>query len=414
MLISGVVCSVEDRPLTISELIDIALTNNPSTKQAWWNANRAAASLGSSYSSYYPQLALQASASHGYDFQFTNGPDTNYTLLSADLVLSALLYDFGARSAGVASAKAGLQAAQWSKDWNIQHVIVTVLENVYATLHAQEVLQAAQTSLEEANKILAAAQEMHRVGLTPISDIYLSEATAAQMRMELSMQKALLDIQRGKLATVLGLPATKQLTLAEINPVETLPVPEIQGLIDLAMQRRADLLARQARLAESLANKEKAFAGYGPKIAFSARGGADHAVKDRASAAHYQFLVSLEMPLFDGLNTMYQNRMAYADTQLSMESVAELELTIAMEVLTHSRTLEALQALLPVAERCLVNAQKSYDSMLEKYRAGKDSITEVSTAQSALAAARVRYSDVKTRLLSALANLAYATGTLME
>jgi outer membrane protein TolC len=49
---------------------------------------------------------------------------------------------------------------------------------------------------------------------------------------------------------------------------------------------------------------------------------------------------------------------------------------------------------------------------MEKYQAGKERITELSNAQLQLAEARVRYSDVKTKWLTALANLAYATGTL--
>ena len=48
LAISGNLASEElpARPLTMTELVDIALQNNPSTKQAWWNARRAAAALG--------------------------------------------------------------------------------------------------------------------------------------------------------------------------------------------------------------------------------------------------------------------------------------------------------------------------------------------------------------------------------
>ena len=35
-----------DRPLSLGELVDVALENQPATKLAWWNAKRAAAAVG--------------------------------------------------------------------------------------------------------------------------------------------------------------------------------------------------------------------------------------------------------------------------------------------------------------------------------------------------------------------------------
>ena len=133
---------------------------------------------------------------------------------------------------------------------------------------------------------------------------------------------------------------------------------------------------------------------------------------DKANAAQYQVAINLEAPLFTGFETMYSNRMAYADLQISNEQLVELQLEAALEVLTYSRTLQAAQEMLPDAQENLTNALKAYEGVLEKYRAGKEGIAEVSFPQRQLAAARVRYSDVKTKLLISIANLAYATGTL--
>ena len=177
--------------LTLSELVDIALENHSSTKQSWWNAKRAAAALGSAKSAYYPSIDLEAFATHGRDFKYINGPDTTYTIVGADLLLSMMLYDFGERSANVTSAKMALLAANWQVDWSIQQVIVGVLENAYTMLHAQEVLLAARISLEEAERMMNAALELNDAGLSPISDVYTARAVFAQMKMELAQQKAL-------------------------------------------------------------------------------------------------------------------------------------------------------------------------------------------------------------------------------
>ncbi len=399
-------------PLMIAELLNIALENHPATRQAWWNAQRAAALLGSAKSSYYPNMAVDAGIRNGRDFKFLNGPDTEYTIVGVDLALSMLLFDFGVRSADVEAAKMSLQAANWQGDWNIQKVMVQVLENAYATMHAQEVLQAAVISFNEADRILGMSRELNRTGLVPVSDVYTSQANLSQMKMELTLQRALYDIQKGKLAASLGLSADVALELAVLEQIPPPQCLQVEKLIALAFTQRADLMAKQARLVESFSRLGSARASYGPKVSLLGRGGFNHALHDKANAAQYQIALNVEIPVFNGFDTIYQNRLAYADTRLSMEDFAELQLQIALEVMTYSRTLQAAQEMISEADEYLKNSSKAYESVLAKYKAGKERIYEVSSAQKQLAAARVRYSDVKTRWLVSLANLAYATGTL--
>jgi outer membrane protein len=414
LLLTGPLAASQDlnHPLTLAELVDIALKNHPSTQLTWWNANRAASAVGSAKSAYYPKVGLEANATHGRDFKFINGPDVNYTIVGADLVLSMLLYDFGGRSAGVNGAKMALLAANWQTDWTIQKVMVKVLENAYSTLHAQEVFQATLSSLADAENVFKTAKELNRTGLTPVSDVYTSQAALSQMKMELSQQKALLDIQKGKLAACLGLRTTTPLELAELDTIQAVQKLPIDELIALALNQRADLLSKQAGLSESIYNKDKAAAAHGPKIHFTGRGGADHAFHDKANAAHYQVSLNVDLPLFMGFETMYNNCMAYAETQMAEEELAELQLNISLEVLACSRSLEAAEEMLPEAEENLTCSTKAYESVLDRYKAGKETIASMSNAQRQLAAARIRYSDVKTRWLASIANLAYATGTL--
>ena len=401
-----------DQPLTLSELVDIALENHPSTKQAWWNANRAAAALGSAKSAYYPNVNLGASARNGRDFKFIDGPEASYTIVGVDLFVDMLLYDFGARKATVDIAKSALLAANWQTDWAIQKVMIKVLENAYSTILAKEVMQAAAISLNEAGKVLNATKELNRTGLTPITDVYTAQATYSHMKMDLSRQKASLDIQRGRLATSLGLPAT---TCLEIIVPEAIPcehIEQVDTLIAIALEQRADIMAKQARLQESVFNQIKAKAAYWPKISFSGRGGYNRAIDDRTDVAQYQVAINLDVPIFDGFNRMYQNRIAFADTQITNEELLELQLDISLEVLTYSRTLQAAMEMLPDAEENLKNSSKAYEGVLEKYKAGKEGIADLSIAQRQLAAARVHFSEIRTELLVSIANLAYATGTL--
>jgi outer membrane protein TolC len=403
----------ECKPLSLAELVDTALLNNPSTKQAWWNAKRAAAAVGNAKSAYYPRIDLEADATHGREFQFINGPDTTYTIVGANLVLSMMLYDFGERDANVCAAKKALIAANWQTNWVMQKVMIRVIENGYGLMYAQEALRAAQISVDEAGKVLDAATDLNHAGLNSIADVYTAQANLSLMKMELIQQEALLDIQKGKLAASMGLPAD---TPMRIGVLEQIPERQIlcsDNLIALAYRQRADFIAKQARVSETVSQWERTRAAYLPKLSLNAKGGANHALHDHTNAGQYRIGLTFDVPLYNGFETVYKTRMAYADTQISMEELAELQLNIALEVLSYGRTLEGAQKTLPEVENYLKYSTEAYEGVLEKYRAGKEGIAELSNAQLQLARARLRYSDVKTKWLLSIANLAYATGTLL-
>lgn len=405
-------CLESSPPLSFSKLIDIGLENHPKTKVAWWNAKRSAAIVGIAESAYYPEILLNTNGMHGRDFKYVNGPDTNYNIVQADLILSMLLYDFGERNADICSAKMALLAAQWDINLTMQKVMIGILENAYLLAYEEEVLEATELSLQDAEMMLDVAEKLFDSGLNPISDIYISKSARALMKIELSKRRSLVDIQRGKLATSLGLPIDSEITLAKLESPALIEKAPLDHLLLLAENHRADLLRKRAKVAEAAFYKEKTQAKYKPKLSLDARGGYDHAFGDRSNGAHYQVLLNFDVPLFNGFSNSYQNTAAYADVRLEEEEAADLELDIALDVLTFSKSVEAAEEMLFYADENLQNAKKAYEGTLDKYQIGEESIAELNTAQKQLAEARMIYSEIKSRLLVSIANLAYATGTL--
>jgi len=402
-----------DHPLTLTECVAFGLENQPETKQVWWAANRAASALGSAKSDYYPQLDLNLNASNGKLFEFGSVSHPFFSTAGANLTLSWLLYDFGGRDSLVEAAKSALLSANWQTNWVLQRVMVAILENAYSLLHAYEVLQAAQISSQDAQLLLETAVQLNRAGLAPVTDVYTGEATLAQMKMEAAMQQAMIDVQRGKLAVSMGLPADAKIELAPLNDIPPPSLPCLSQLIEMATELRADLMAKRARVSETIALQGQVRSSYLPQVSFTGIGGLDYAFGEKNDGGQYLVALNLDFPLFTGFDASYQNRMAAADTNISLSDLAQLQLNISLEVLTHSRTLAATQEMLQLAEISLNNSKMAYEGVLEKYRAGKERIAEVSNAQRQLAQARVRYSDIKTRMLTSIANLAYATGTLL-
>lgn len=412
ILLSCSSIQIPDHPLTLAEMIDIALEMHPETKQAWWNAKRATAVVGEAKSSFYPELSLNANGNQGRDFKFINGPYTSYTTAGANLALSLILFDFGERKAEVQATREALIAANWQTDLAMQKVIIRVLESSYRAQGAQESLQASLSSLEDAKKMLKYAEKLHLAGLSAPSDVYTSRSTLAQMKIEVEDKRATLDIQIATLATHLGLSADIALQIAPLEMAPLQPQGDVSALIALASTQRRELLVKRARILESCFHLKKIKSAYSPKLSLSALSGYEHALHDNTKGANYDIGLNLQIPLFNGFLNTYRYRAAYAEVQINQEELAELELTIALEVLTYSRNLVAAQEMLLSADENLENAQKAYDGVLDKYRIGEENIVAVSNAQQQLALARILHSQVKMRLQLALANLAYATGGL--
>src|SRR5579859_1134913 len=115
-----------EQPLTLVQLTDLALSNNPSTKIAWAEVRNGEAGLELARAGYWPHLSVD------YDYERLksgNGavtPTKVETLYGPSLSLSYLLWDFGARSGRTDAAKYSLTAAQLDANQTMQDLILQV------------------------------------------------------------------------------------------------------------------------------------------------------------------------------------------------------------------------------------------------------------------------------------------------
>lgn len=403
-------------PLALAELIDTALKNNPETEKAWWNAKRAAAVVGGAKSAYYPTVDLQANAAHGREVKFVNGPETVFTNYGADLCLNYLVYDFGERKAGVLAAKEALKAANWSSDFTLQRVVSQVEAHYYEYLNAQELLKTKTCSLQDAQLILEAAEELHRTGLRAATDLHTSKAAVAQIQMELSQQRAHVAIAYGKLVSTLGLSADTQLDIApmpeEVRGAQ--PSDGVTQLIAVAEVQRADLLAKKALLGEMEARLSRAKKVYLPKLKAMGSGGWDEYTKHENSGYNYNVGLALDIPLFRGFDSIYRKRLASSDVEMTLAEIKELQVAIALEVLSYSAAVKAADESLGWSGTYLDEAKKSYEGSLENYKAGLQNIFDLIQAQRNLSDARMKQVQARTQWLVSLAQLAFATGSILK
>ncbi len=373
--------------LGLADVVDLALCNNPQTREAWAAARVQAGAVGVARAAWLPGLNATLGSSRvrsAVEDRATN----NATLNSGSLAVSWLLYDFGVREATLESARQLLAAAIATQDSTTQAVFLAALQAFYQVHALQAAVDAAEQSEKSARESLAAAEARYRAGsATPADRLQaqtaLSQATLVRIRADGELKNA-----RGTLANAVGLDAHRPPALA---PLAASAPPagyerDVDALIAEARSRRPDLAAAEAQAQAARATVDATRAAHLPTISLSAAPGWQD---NGGLTTHSSSIgVSVNIPLFSGFGQTYRVRTAEAQAEQRNAQRDRLRLQVALDVWKAYQTLlTATQSLRSTAD-LLAAAEQSERVALGRYRAGVGSILDLLSAQSALASAR--------------------------
>ena len=87
--------------LTLAEVVDLGLRNNPLTRVSWANARAAAGAYGSERGAYFPTIDGDVTGTRLKTVASQGRSAVSQSVLSPSLSLTYLLFDFGGRSGKV-------------------------------------------------------------------------------------------------------------------------------------------------------------------------------------------------------------------------------------------------------------------------------------------------------------------------
>lgn len=413
------------RPLNLADCADIALANNPATRQAWAQARAAAAGLGQAASLRYPRLTVSGSGS--YERQEYNLKDGS-SGLAADmdgfvygpaLELTYLLFDFGGVSGGVEEARQTLLAANFSFNQSLQDLLLQV-EQAYYRLHAyQAALTAAEADVEDARTADEAAAQRYEVGLSSKLDQLQAHSTYQDSLYRLEQARGDLQAGRADLAAALGLPADTEFTLA--GPAEGVPETvsgdDVGRLIEEGLLSRPDIAALRARVRAKKAAVKTAASSLYPALNLGGTANKlwysyndDPELYDDSYS--YTGYLALKWDIFSGFGDREKKRQAEAEAEAAREELALAEIQASAEVWTKYYAYQTAVRRYGFSRSYLETAQESYSLARESYQTGLKSILDLLQSQSALSSARSQVIGAEKDVFTALADLAHATGTL--
>jgi outer membrane protein TolC len=407
----------ESSELNLAELLDIALQNNPSTKQTWAKARSSAAQYGQALSQFYPGVKLDGSYYREKGTFISFGPPVPYTYTQGgpDLVLTYTLFDFGQRTAAALSARESLYFADYTHNQNIQTVMETVMEDYYNYLYQIAVQKAYEADLLNAQTSLDAANEKFSLGLAALGDVAQARTQYLQSKINLTTQKQTVENAYAQMAVDIGLPANLTFKVQRMpEQVTADPILEsIEQLVAIAQEKRQDFLAAKSDVLSKEASLLGAKRAYLPVFSTTldtghywfAQGFQEHNF-------HWNALVSVTFPLFQGYYFRNGIRDAEAKLDQSKAELLQTELSIVKNVtIAHMGVKTSAQNLADTNEY-LKAAELQYNIALTGYKVGTATILDVLSAQGSVADARSKKAGSQKDWFTALAALAYSTGSL--
>ncbi|MEJ2566748.1 MAG: TolC family protein [Gammaproteobacteria bacterium] len=401
------------RPLTLVQLTDMALRQNPKTQLAWAAIRSSEAGVELAKAGYWPLIDATVSAQRYRPLNFSGLTVNTQTRYGASVSLSYLLWDFGTRSGTLDQAKFELASAHLSQDQTVQDVILQVEQAYYQVLGLQAVVEANRKSLKDAQTNLAAVQDRRGSGLATVGEVYQAQAALAGAKLTLQQSEGQLASARGQLAVAVGFAPDMELKLAPLGTLKppTLPDRSVSELLDDARGARPELLAAKTQ-EQVAAAKLEATRGSGlPTLNLDANAGHTK-VQGIGDGNQFSGMLSVKVPLFAGFGDRAAVHQAEAALDSARANSDDLRSQVELEVWQAYQNLRTSVATVDSSEAQLKSAQLAAEVTNARYKNGLATILDLLSAQTTLANARVQRIQARLDWAAARTALGHAVGGL--
>lgn len=402
-----------NQPLSLPELTEFALRNNPRTRQSWLAARASAAGVGIEKADQLPQISAAYAVTRTQPISATTGTISPWqTRFGPSVSLSYVLFDFGLRGYQIESSEYRLLAANLTHNRVLQDVIFQVEEAYYRLIGNDALVRVNSQSLNNAKTALEAAQKRRESGLATVADVYRAETQVAQSQLNLTRSSGELEKSRGQLASVVGLAVNVSIAVQPLQqpPQITEMTTGISELLEKAKASRPDLVAAEAQVRAAEANaKAVARAGL-PSIEVNGGGGHTLFNDNRASASNYSIGLALRIPIFTGFRDTYSTRQAQVQAETAAANRDVLFRQAEVEVWQGYYDLNTATSSISSTQAQVRSAEQTSQATLARYQSGFGSILDLITAQQDESNARVQQIQSYLDWFTTLARLQVAVG----
>lgn len=384
-------------PLSVEDCVRIALEKNYDVAIAHYNVSSSKAAVNRAWAGVLPDIRANM-----YWDRLTQGPTEQLTLnertgeiiasqtesqsfvsYSMGLSASQALFNWSAVQ-DIAQARAGVSAARHTSTAAKHDIAYQVKLQFYNLVKAEKLLEVSEKSHERSQGQLERAESLFELGSVAKSDVLKAKVDVAQTELDLIAARNLVELERVRLAKVMGLGVDQSvsikadLTVGDVNA----GTDELYGE---ALSQRPEIRAAAERVRAAKAGLMSAKAGHYPSVfsSFSWRWRDDeflNSTNDLEKRYTWDIAMGIQFPIFDGMVTRGNIGNARADLMSSEMEFADLEEGVALEVKEAVIALEEAKQRIRVSEEQFASAEESYKLAKEQYEVGLGTILELTDA----------------------------------
>lgn len=402
------------KKLTLADLIEIGLCNNPALNKGFMSVKASEASYGAAQSEYLPTISATGSLSSDYSKREHEG-SAHGDPYSGSVALDWLLFDFGGRTARAEQTKAYLDAAGFTYNVLLQDTILNITRAYYTLLSNKAVLDSAKISEKSFKKSYEESKKRYELGLVPLNDKLLAQTSYEQSKLSVIEADNAVQEASGNLAVLLNLPPDTVFDL--FLPKKTKEIIQlnmdrnIQELIDMAVEERSEIKSKYKEQEAAKYSIDIAKSTALPSISVGASvSGDDNWRRNNPYQYGASAGLKLSVPLFTGFKNTYNITKAQYEYEQANYGISETIDTVKNEVWNAWQNYKTAFAAYDISKNVLESAKENQRVAFASYEVGRGSILNLLTAESQLADARQENASAFYNVLIAKANLYRSIG----
>ncbi len=410
-------------PLSLEACVTTALGQSPVELSAQLSTESATHSANAAKAPYYPTLGFNLAGSRwqrriflpsglsfpGQPVPTIVGPTDDY---SFSFGAAYTLFDGGERKAQLAAARAQQQKSVADAARTKQDLVLGVHQAFYALASAQAQLDVAQKSLARSEDHLRLARLRKEAGTVPLVDVTRAESEVASARLSLIRAENAVRMNRGRLATAMGLPASTSL---DISPSVPLPEPpddaQLQEADRRAQKDRPALLAAAQGVEAARQGVNLAHSSFSPKVSAAASYGREDASwypQDQT----WLVGVNVSIPIFTGFSRKENLAKAKVDLAKTETDARQAALVVREQVWDAFSGVRAAHEAILTAEALVASARESERLAKARYESGAGTISDLLDAETTLARAEASQVAADWDYRTSLAQFRWSYGDL--
>lgn len=403
--------------VSLPDLMQIAVCNNPALSAEYMLLKSKEAALGASKGQYLPSVTLTGQGTLQKNkiehADSTTRSEPYYATASAQW----LIYDFGGRSSQVGQNKALLSATNYSYNAALQELILKVNNAYLNTLSAKASLESYKESNKTYQRAYQESKKRYDLGMVTLVDKLQAKTSYEQSQLQVVKAENSLRQAQGNLATLLNLNPATEIKLLEIKDdglITKLEAgDEIKKLMEEALNFRPELKAGESSVLASKKSISYARTGALPSLSAIANGTyGDNWKHSNPYNLNGEVGLKLSWPLFSGMSTMYQIDQAKFLYEQSQKNLDDQRNAVLNEVWSYYQNYQTGVKAYEISKQILATAEENSRVAFRYYEVGKVDILNLLNANSKLADAKQGVVNAFYGLLIDKAQLYRAVGRL--